>query len=74
VLMSSPGGKGVAVAAAVDPESGLNAGALIGGAMKLVGGGGGKGEHLATAGGRDPEQIDAALDLVRAELGLSALN
>jgi alanyl-tRNA synthetase len=70
VLMSSPGGKGVAVAAAVGSDSGLNAGELIGPAVKLVGGGGGKGELLATAGGRDADQIDAALDLVRETLGV----
>ncbi|MFN8053271.1 MAG: DHHA1 domain-containing protein [Acidimicrobiales bacterium] len=68
VLMSSPGGKGVAVASAVDPTSGLNAGEIIADAVKLVGGGGGKGELVATAGGRDAGQIDAALDLVRAAL------
>jgi len=72
VLMSSPGGKGVAVAAAVAPESGLNAGELIAEAVRMVGGGGGKGAEVATAGGRDPEAIDAALDHVRASLGLAA--
>ena len=68
VLMGSPGGKGVAVAAAVSADSGLNAGELIADAVRKVGGGGGKGELIATAGGRDADQIDAALDLVRAAL------
>ena len=68
VLMGSPGGKGVAVAAAVSPDSGLNAGELIAEAVRKVGGGGGKGELIATAGGRDADQIDAALELVRAAL------
>ena len=72
VLMSSPGGKGVAVAAAVAPGSGLDAGELIAEAVKMVGGGGGKGAEVATAGGRDPAAIDAALDHVRASLGLAA--
>jgi len=72
VLISSPGGKGVAVAAAVDPESGLNAGEIIADAVKAVGGGGGKGEHLATAGGRNADGIDEALQLARAALGVGS--
>jgi alanyl-tRNA synthetase len=65
VLGASPGGKGVAIVAAVDPASGLDAGALIAEAASMVGGGGGKGADLAVAGGRNPEHLDAALDLVR---------
>jgi len=65
VLATSPGGKGVAIVAAVDSDSGLNAGELIADAIKLVGGGGGKGAELAVAGGRDPERIDEALEQVR---------
>jgi len=65
VLATSPGGKGVALVAAVSPDSGLNAGELISGAVKVVGGGGGKGAELAAAGGRDPERIDDALEQVR---------
>ena len=68
VLGSSPGGKGVALVAAVDPSSGLNAGELIAEAVAKVGGGGGKGAEVATAGGRLPEHLDEALDLVRAAL------
>ena len=70
VLISSPGGKGVAVASAVAPDSGLNAGEIIADAVKAVGGGGGKGELLATAGGRNADGIDEALDLARKALGL----
>jgi alanyl-tRNA synthetase len=65
VLATSPGGKGVALVAAVAPDSGLNAGELISDAIKVVGGGGGKGAELAVAGGRDPDRIDEALDQVR---------
>ncbi len=65
VLGSSPGGKGVVLVAAVSPESGLNAGELIAEATRMVGGGGAKGADLATAGGRDAGQLDAALDHVR---------
>ena len=65
VLATSPGGKGVALVAAVRADSGLNAGELISGAIELVGGGGGKGAELAVAGGRDPGRIDEALEQVR---------
>ncbi len=68
VLGASPGGKGVALVAAVDPGSGLNAGELIREAVATVGGGGGKGADLATAGGRDAGRLDEALDQVRAAL------
>ncbi|MGB6059692.1 MAG: alanine--tRNA ligase, partial [Microthrixaceae bacterium] len=69
VLATSPGGKGVAFVSAVAPDSGLNAGELISDAIRVVGGGGGKGAELAAAGGRDPEKIDEALDVVRSVLG-----
>ncbi|KLR60258.1 alanyl-tRNA synthetase [Actinobacteria bacterium IMCC26207] len=65
ILATSPGGKGVAFVAAVSQESGLNAGELIADAIKIVGGGGGKGAELAAAGGRHPEKITEALDQVR---------
>ncbi|MFI5043533.1 MAG: alanine--tRNA ligase [Acidimicrobiales bacterium] len=68
VLGSSPGGKGVALVAAVTPHSGLNASELIAEAAKAVGGGGGKGADFAAAGGRHPEHLDEALDLVRAAI------
>ena len=70
VLGASPGGKGVALVAAVAPDSGLNASELISDAARTVGGGGGKGEDLAMAGGRNPENLDEALDGVRTQLGL----
>ncbi|MCB1285398.1 MAG: hypothetical protein KDB20_13895, partial [Microthrixaceae bacterium] len=70
VLISSPGGKGVAVASATKVGGDLNAGELIGEAMKLLGGGGGKGADLATAGGRNVEAIGDAIANVRAKLGI----
>ncbi|MFZ4517723.1 MAG: alanine--tRNA ligase [Microthrixaceae bacterium] len=69
VLGSSPGGKGVALVAAVAPDSGLDAGALIAEAARTVGGGGGKGADLAVAGGRSPERLDEALEQARVAAG-----
>ena len=69
VLGASPAGKGVAIVAAVDPSSGLDAGSLIAEAAAMVGGGGGRGADLAVAGGRHPEHLDAALDHVRTVVG-----
>ena len=65
VLFGSPGGKGVAGVAAVTAESGLNAGAILSPCLALVGGGGGKGDLIATAGGRNADGIPAALDRAR---------
>ena len=54
---------GVALVAAV--SDGRQAGPLIGPAAKIVGGGGGGKGDIATAGGKIPEKLDEALDLVR---------
>ena len=66
----APEGGGVAIAAAVAPDSGLNAGELIADAARAVKGGGGKGADLAVAGGKEPAALDAALDLARAAAGV----
>ena len=65
------GGSGVALVSAVTPDSSLNAGALIDDAKKTVGGGGKPADDLAVAGGKHVEQIDAALDQVRAAAGIA---
>ena len=65
------GGSGVALVSAVTPYSPLNAGALIDDAKKTVGGGGKPADDLAVAGGKHVEQIDAALDQVRAAAGIA---
>jgi alanyl-tRNA synthetase len=59
---------GVALVAAVTPESGLNAGELIAEGARLIKGGGGKGAELAVAGGKEVAGIDGALDSVRGAL------
>ena len=69
VLAGEVEGGGVAMIAAVRKDAGLNAGALIADATRSIGGGGGKGEELAMAGGRNPEGIDEALAIVRGALG-----
>ena len=56
---------GVSLVAAVRPETGIEAVALLRDAAKAVkGGGGGKGD-VATAGGKDPAGLDEALALAR---------
>ena len=56
---------GVALVGAVTEESPLHAGDWIAPAAKLVGGGGKKSPDISVAGGRDPEQLDAALAKLR---------
>ena len=77
VLVASPGpddGK-VAIVVALSggaQAKGLKAGALAGQLAKLCGGGGGGRPNLATAGGKDPSGVPAALEVARREL-LAAL-
>ncbi len=70
VLATDPPGGGAALLAAVRPDSGLDAGALIADGAKQIKGGGGKGADLAMAGGKDPSGIATALDLARAAAGI----
>ena len=69
VLAGALAGSGVGLVAAVTPDSAFNAGVLIEDAKKTVGGGGKPADDLAVAGGKHVEQIDAALDQVRAAAG-----
>jgi alanyl-tRNA synthetase len=71
VLGGAPEGGGAALVAAVVADAGLHAGELIAEGSKLIKGGGGKAPDLAVAGGKDPDGIDAALDLARGALGIS---
>ncbi len=66
-LASALDGGGVALVSAVSADSPLHAGEWLAPAAKLVGGGGKKAPDLSVAGGRDPEQIDAALELLASE-------
>ncbi len=54
----------VAVTDDLIKDKGLKAGALVGQLGRLVGGGGGGQPNLATAGGRNPEKLDEALEKV----------
>ncbi len=71
VLGSAPEAGGVALVAAVTPDSGLHASELIADAARAVKGGGGKSADLAVAGGKDPAALDDALDLARSAAGLA---
>jgi alanyl-tRNA synthetase len=61
---------GVALVAAVRPDSGLEAGVLIKDAAKAVGGGGGGKGDIATAGGKNPDGLDEALTIARGAAGI----
>ena len=70
VLGTAPAGGGAALVAAVVPDSGLHASALLEDAKALIRGGGGQDPVLAVAGGKDAEGLDAALASVRAAAGV----
>ena len=69
VLIGSPDGQRVALVAAVQPGSDVQAADLVVPAARTVGGGGGGRGDVAVAGGRDASRIDDALAQVRARLG-----
>ena len=56
---------GVALVATVSNGVALSAGDLIKDAAKAVGGGGGGKGDIATAGGKNPEALDEALEIAR---------
>jgi alanyl-tRNA synthetase len=71
VLGSVPEAAKVSLVAAFGPQvikTGLQAGKFIGGIAKLTGGGGGGRPNLAQAGGRQPEQLGAALTAAAEQL------
>ena len=71
VLGSAPEGGGAALAAAVAATDGLDAGVLIEQAKKTIGGGGRPHPELATAGGKNPDALDEALDQAREAAGVA---
>ena len=72
VLGGAADGGGAALVAAVTPGSDPQAGALIAEGAKAIKGGGGKGADLAMAGGKDPDGVDAALDMARQAAGIAS--
>jgi alanyl-tRNA synthetase len=68
VLAGEAEGGGVALVAAVRKGGAVNAGELIADAARLVKGGGGRGDELAVAGGKEVGAIDAALEGIRRTL------
>ncbi len=71
VVVGTPDGERVGIAAAVTKDSGLVAGELAVLAATATGGGGNaKAPEVATAGGKDVTRIDDALAAVRGRLGL----
>ena len=60
---------GVALVGAVTEASPLHAGEWLAPAAKTVGGGGKKAPDIAVIGGRDADQLDAALEQLRAAAG-----
>jgi alanyl-tRNA synthetase len=71
-LVGSPDGDAVAIAVAIDEEQG-DAPSVVRAAAKVVGGGGGgKDRRLAVGGGRDLNEIETALDVLRGALGAAA--
>jgi alanyl-tRNA synthetase len=68
IVLARPGDGRVDLVASVSPalvERGLKAGEIIKIAAARVGGGGGGRDTLARAGGRDPEQLPAAIEAAR---------
>jgi hypothetical protein len=69
VLAGAPAGGGAALVAAARKDSGLDAGALAGGAFGLIQGGGRRDAQFTFAGGKDPSRLDEALSVARAAAG-----
>ncbi len=66
ILGTAPEGGGAALVAAVTPDSGLDAGALVVDAAKTIGGGGRSNPEVTMVGGKAPEHLADALEQARA--------
>jgi alanyl-tRNA synthetase len=72
-LIGSPDGEAVAIAVAIDGDSG-DAPTVVRAAAQVVGGGGGgKDRRLAVGGGREVSAIESALEVLRGALGAPPL-
>ena len=65
VLGLAPEGGGAALVSTVTPDSGLDAGALVSESAKTIGGGGRLNSEMTVIGGRQPENLQEALDQAR---------
>jgi alanyl-tRNA synthetase len=65
VLGLAPEGGGAALVSTVTSDSGLDAGALVSESAKTIGGGGRLNSEMTVIGGRQPENLQAALDQAR---------
>jgi alanyl-tRNA synthetase len=65
VLGLAPESGGAALVSIVTPDSGLDAGALVSESAKTIGGGGRLNPDLTVIGGRQPENLQEALDQAR---------
>jgi alanyl-tRNA synthetase len=71
ILLGAVADGRVLLVASVAPElveRGVKAGQVVKSAAQIVGGGGGGRDTMAQAGGRDPEQLDAAIAAGRAQI------
>jgi alanyl-tRNA synthetase len=71
VVLGAPGDGRATLLVAATPgavERGVKAGAVVKVAAAVIGGGGGGRDNMAQAGGRDPEKLQDALDVARAEI------
>jgi len=71
VVLGAPGEGRATLLVAATPgavERGVKAGTVVKAAAAVVGGGGGGRDNMAQAGGRDPEKLQDALDVARAEI------
>ena len=66
ILGTAPADGGAALIAAVKSDSGLNAGMILSEAAKTIGGGGRPNDELTIVGGKNPENLEKALEQARA--------
>ena len=66
ILGTAPTDGGAALIAAVEIDSGLNAGTILAEAAKTIGGGGRPNTELTIVGGKSPENLEEALEQARA--------